>query len=106
MRLSKRDCNVIVHAAFETFSPGTSVSLFGSRTDDARRGGDIDLLVETQEEIAVEQWVVQRSSFVTRIWRHLGERKIDIVLATQNKPDTRSLVIQARQVAILLEEQQ
>ncbi len=103
MRLSERERNAITHAAFETFLPGTCISLFGSRTDDTRRGGDIDLLVETLCEVTAEQWMAQRSRFVARIWRNLGERKIDVILATKNKMDARPVVIQARQDAIPLE---
>ena len=33
-------------AAREVLPHGSRVLLFGSRTDDSRRGGDIDLLVE------------------------------------------------------------
>ncbi|MDO8464709.1 MAG: hypothetical protein Q7S46_05585 [Gallionella sp.] len=46
--------------------------MFGSRTDDTRRGGDIDLLVETQQSIPAAQWVAQRSRFVARIWQRQG----------------------------------
>ena len=46
MRLSPAERRAIDTAAREAFPPGTRVMLFGSRTDDARRGGDIDLLIE------------------------------------------------------------
>jgi predicted nucleotidyltransferase len=102
MRLNERERSAIFQAATEVFSQGTCVSLFGSRTDDTRRGGDIDLLVETQQSLPAAQWVAQRSRFVARIWRLLGERRIDVVLATQNETDDRQIVQQARKVAIPL----
>lgn len=104
MRLSQQECSAISQAATETFPSGTCVSLFGSRTDDTRRGGDIDLLVETIENTPIEQWVAQRSRFVARIWQRLGERNIDVVLATKSKTDERSIIQQARKAAIPLAE--
>lgn len=104
MRLSERERDAIAQAASVVFPRGTRVSLFGSRTDDTRRGGDIDLLVETQQPVTAEQWVTQRSRFVARIWKRLGERRIDVVLATKDKTDERPIVNQARAVAIPLTE--
>lgn len=47
MRLTPRQLNVL-HAAFPgRFGPGSRLWLFGSRVDDARRGGDVDLMVQT-----------------------------------------------------------
>ncbi len=92
MRLNERERSAIFQAATEAFPQGTRVSLFGSRTDDTRRGGDIDLLVETQHSLLpAAQWVAQRSRFVARIWKLLGERCIDVVLATQNETDGRQI---------------
>jgi hypothetical protein len=45
MRLSTDQIQAIYQAATTAFGQGTSVWLFGSRVDDAKRGGDIDLLV-------------------------------------------------------------
>lgn len=104
MRLNEQERSAISQAAKETLPSGTCVSLFGSRTDDTRRGGDIDLLVETQQSIPAAQWVAQRSRFVARIWQRLGERRIDVVLATQSEIDDRPIVQQARRVAIPLAE--
>lgn len=104
MRLSEQEREAISRAAHETLVSGSRISLFGSRTDDTRRGGDIDLLVETQQPLTAEQWVTQRGRFVARIWKRLGERRIDVVLATKDKPDERPIVNKARKVGIPLTE--
>ena len=44
MRLDKKTRDAIREAAQRYF--GADVYLFGSRTDDSRRGGDIDLYIE------------------------------------------------------------
>lgn len=48
MRLSQEQSRIIKTVIAREFEPDAHVWLFGSRTDDARRGGDIDLYVETR----------------------------------------------------------
>ena len=47
MRLSAAQHQCILQAAHQNFGADAKVWLFGSRVDDARRGGDVDLYVET-----------------------------------------------------------
>ena len=46
MRLSPKQITAVKQTAAEVFGPEADIWLFGSRVDDERRGGDIDLLVE------------------------------------------------------------
>ena len=46
MRLSPAQIATIRAAAATHFGSGTAVWLFGSRLDDAARGGDVDLYIE------------------------------------------------------------
>jgi hypothetical protein len=54
MRLTPLEHEAIKRAAQSSFEPGVVLRLFGSRVDDAKRGGDIDLLVETRLQDAAE----------------------------------------------------
>ena len=47
MRLTAAQIETIRHVARQNFGVGASVWLFGSRTDDFRRGGDVDLYIES-----------------------------------------------------------
>ena len=47
MRLSLEQRQSIILAARTNFGDDARIWLFGSRVDDARRGGDVDLYVET-----------------------------------------------------------
>jgi predicted nucleotidyltransferase len=58
------------------------VRLFGSRTDDTAKGGDIDLLVEIDRP--VESPVLLGARIGVQLQQALGERRIDVVLAAPN----------------------
>lgn len=57
---------------------GAEPRLFGSRLDNSRRGGDIDLLERT--DLPAQEAVRRRLDLLAELWQHLGERKIDTVL--------------------------
>ena len=59
MRLTLQERSAIAEAARATLAAGTQVSLFGSRTDDQARGGDIDPLVETPLPMPAKLGVTQ-----------------------------------------------
>ena len=47
MRLSSVQQNIIKSATTKLFGENANIYLFGSRVDDTKKGGDIDLLIET-----------------------------------------------------------
>ena len=49
MRLTATQRQCILQATQQNFGADANVWLFGSRVDDARRGGDVDLYVETNQ---------------------------------------------------------
>jgi len=50
MRLTAAHIEAIRKAARQNFGADASVWLFGSRVDDTRRGGDVDLYVESTQK--------------------------------------------------------
>ena len=54
--------------------------LFGSRTDDLLKGGDIDLLVVSQKLRKVDLWKIRQP-----FYEQFGEQKIDIVITNQDE---------------------
>jgi hypothetical protein len=48
MRLTQEQQSAIRTAASEAFGAGATVWLFGSRVDDHKKGGDIDLVIEAE----------------------------------------------------------
>jgi predicted nucleotidyltransferase len=76
------------------------VFLFGSRVDDSKRGGDIDLLIEIPKAMPPAELVRRRTRFVSRIYRLLDEQRIDVVIATQDQQDSREVVAAAKREGI------
>lgn len=102
MRLSAVERRAVESASREALPPGTRVLLFGSRLDDSRRGGDIDLLVEQPGPLSADDTVGRRTRFTARLYRLLEERRIDVVMAQQGRSDGRAVVKAARQQGIEL----
>ena len=55
MRLTPEQAAIIRSAAAEAFGSDARVWLFGSRVDDNKHGGDIDLLIEARRKPALQQ---------------------------------------------------
>ena len=52
MRLDDKTREIIKSEVATQFGADTTVPLFGSRVDDTQRGGDIELLIETDRPLA------------------------------------------------------
>ena len=77
MRLTNHAKTVIHNTAIEVFGTNISVSLFGSRIDDSARGGDIDLLIQSEELIAdCHRKTLQ---LVAKLQIRLGDQPIDVL---------------------------
>ena len=106
MRLSTDQIQAIRQAATVAFGQGTSVWLFGSRVDDAKKGGDIDLLVCPKERTAADAAVPQQTfmrkiKMLTLLEGQLGERKVDVVV--EHPQDQRPIVEVAHNTGIKLQ---
>lgn len=95
MRLSKKYIQTI-KKYFEEFFQNGEIYLFGSRVDDTKKGGDIDLYLVLQEHSNLFE---KKIKFLSRIKRDLGEQKIDIVF---NIDDTRLIEKEALKWGIKL----
>ena len=80
MRLSNKYVEVIKKYFNEFFKNG-EIYLFGSRVDDNKKGGDIDLYLVLDEH---KNLFEKKIKFLSRIKKELGEQKIDIVFNTDN----------------------
>jgi predicted nucleotidyltransferase len=77
MRLEPGQADSIKQIAEAIFGRDAKVYLFGSRTDDTKRGGDIDLYIETSVKEGIYH---KKIEMLKELYKNLGEQKIDIVL--------------------------
>lgn len=79
MRLSAQQCSIIRNAVAENFGAAANVWLFGSRVDDNKRGGDIDLYIEAATDDA-DAIVESKLHFGVALYKQLGDQKIDVIV--------------------------
>jgi predicted nucleotidyltransferase len=86
MRLSPDQRQAIRDAAKLCFGEDAQVWLFGSRVDDEKRGGDIDLFIRPPQTCSYSEIEIfkRKIRFLGCLEKELGERKIDVVIASRN----------------------
>ncbi len=95
MRLSQEQIQTIKTAILEAL-PDARILLYGSRCDDHKRGGDIDLLIYTNEFVDV----FTRANILANICKQLGERKIDMKFAKDTEKTDFILSIEAESIEL------
>jgi len=88
MRLEAEQIRTIKQTVDEIVGEDSEVYLFGSRTDDTRRGGDIDLLVEGRKPVDPDMRLSQRIALKSRLHQLLGEQQIDLIMHYPDMPVT------------------
>ena len=82
MRLNSKEVSVILKTFKEVFGDG-KVYLFGSRVDDSKKGGDIDLYLCPSKKY--DNLQKKKIEFLVQLEKLLGEQKIDVVFAIDQK---------------------
>ena len=78
------------------FGDNAAVFLFGSRVDDSKKGGDIDLFIRTANKDGLFE---KKIRFLARLKRQIGEQKIDVVF---NEDEDRLIEQEVRKWSIPL----
>ena len=84
MRLSKQTQTIIRDTVREIFGSDAEVLVFGSRTVDSARGGDIDLLVRRSTPTPQRQRKTLK--LIARLQRRLGDQPIDVLVLDPGTP--------------------
>lgn len=82
MRLTQFQIATINKLARQHFGHETTVYLFGSRTDDHKKGGDIDLFIKHANEATLT--LEAKIGFLAKLKAEIGDRKIDVVFDNEN----------------------
>lgn len=80
MRLTVYQIQNIKSTAIKIFGEGTKVFLFGSRTDDNKKGGDIDLFITPENQINEQAVFESKIKFLGQLKKLIGNRKIDVLV--------------------------
>jgi len=78
MRLKDSE-QVAIVTTIKCLDNNARVFLFGSRVDDTKKGGDIDLLVMSDRLTSDDKRTIKM-----KLYELLGEQKIDLVLAADD----------------------
>ena len=101
MRLSAHQQATVRATVEETFGSDAQVRLFGSRVDDTKRGGDIDLLVSTTHS-DVPTLMRAEIALLTKLQMKLGEQKIDVLIDYPQHKQQLPIYLAARQQGVVL----
>lgn len=104
MRLEKKEQRAISTVIRKYFPGKGKLYLYGSRVDETKRGGDIDLLliVENQEE--KESIENSKHYLLVDIKEVIGDQKIDFSIATQKALNENSFYQEILPEAIIIEQ--
>jgi len=82
MRLTAQQAQVIRQVVATLAGDDAQVTLFGSRVDDTKKGGDVDLLITLHE--VVEHPAELSAKISAGLIRELQGRKVDVLLSAPN----------------------
>ena len=73
----------MIDYAKEYFGKDIKIYLFGSRVDDSKKGGDIDLFIESTEKIDMTSEI----RFLRAMYKNITSREIDLLIKTPYRQD-------------------
>jgi len=77
MRINKQEIEAVRNCFEEVFKSG-KIYLFGSRVDDSKKGGDIDLYLITEQ---TEDMLMKKIDFLVKLKQSIGDQKIDVIIS-------------------------
>jgi predicted nucleotidyltransferase len=101
MRLSSDTIEIIKSLTLEIFGADAKVILFGSRIENDKKGGDMDLLLIPSEQVNSEDLFSMKIKLLTRLKIKLGDQKIDLLLKQTFNQD-QEIIKEAETKGILL----
>ncbi len=100
MRLNSKDIQAIKDVAKTIFGETATIRLFGSRTDDNKKGGDIDLLIQSNQAFSRMERYQLKIQFLVQLKKIVGDQKIDVII--DNGQASNPIIQQAFKEGIVL----
>ena len=88
MRLKKKEIETIKEGSKQLFGQDAVVQLFGSRTNDALKGGDIDLLILCNRTMSSSERYQLKIEFLVQLKKIIGDQKIDVLIESKQQQST------------------
>jgi len=86
LRLTEYEAKIIKEIFLEVFNSG-EIYLFGSRVDNSKRGGDIDLYIDLPYKLNISKLRDLKNRFRIKLYNKIGEQKIDVVISKDKSRD-------------------
>jgi predicted nucleotidyltransferase len=80
MRLRQKEIEAIKEVTRAIFGENAIIRLFGSRTNDSLKGGDIDLLIHCNRAISGSEQYQLKIKFLVQLKKIIGDQKIDVLV--------------------------
>lgn len=97
MRLSEEVLKTIKILAQKYFGESCEVRIFGSRVEDTKKGGDIDIYIKTE----IKNKILERKAgFLAELKMAIGDQRIDLLVENIEKPEETSVYEIARTTGI------
>lgn len=97
MRITAEEKEQFITLSKLHFGKAVHCYLFGSRVDDNKKGGDIDLYIESDNPVEIQQ----KLDFLVDVEKKITSRKIDLIVKTPSSKD-RDIFLTAKETGILL----
>lgn len=89
MRISENHIRQIKSTAQNIFGKDCEIYLFGSRVKDQAKGGDIDLLIQTND---LQDMLSKKLTFLSRVKTLIGDQKIDLIIRPFTHPSSQDTI--------------
>lgn len=99
VRLSVREIEIIRATVHDLLGDRTRIRIFGSRALLDEKGGDIDILIETEQKLVDR--VASACRLTSQLQMQLGDQKIDVIIVGPETPPQPIHQI-ARQTGVML----
>ena len=97
VRLSQIEIQIIKKIAQEIFGKKAKVYIFGSRADLGKKGGDIDIFIETDKKTSLKEEL----EFLAKLELNGIERKVDLIVKNPYKKE-KKIFKEAKEKGVLI----
>ena len=88
MRLTQNEIDAIKKVSKIVFGENAKAVLFGSRTNDLKKGGDIDLCIQYTPNNSSQNQYELKIKFLVQLKKIIGDQKIDLLIDTGNQTNS------------------